>query len=111
MKTDETLLRQDLVHQIVRRVLSVTRPERIIVFGSAATSQMAVDSDIDLLVVVPSPPNPFQDTVRIGNALRGLGYPFDVIVMGSERFEETKHVFGGIAYPASRYGKTIYEAA
>jgi hypothetical protein len=49
--------------------------------------------------------------VRIGNALRGLGFPFDVIVMASERFEETKALIGGIAYPASRSGKIIYEAA
>jgi hypothetical protein len=37
--------------------------------------------------------------------------PIDVIVMASERFLETKDVIGGIAYPASKYGKTIYEAA
>ena len=44
-------------------------------------------------------------------ALRGLGYPFDIILMTRERFEETKDVVGGIAYPASRKGKVIYEAA
>ena len=42
---DETLL-----SEIVRRVLSVTRPERIILFGSAASGLMTKDSDIDLLV-------------------------------------------------------------
>ena len=31
-------------------------------------------------------------------------------VMATERFEETKHVIGGIAYPANKYGKVIYEA-
>ncbi len=44
-------------------------------------------------------------------ALSGLGYPFDIIVMATERFEESKDVVGGIAYPANKYGKVIYEAA
>jgi hypothetical protein len=40
-----------------------------------------------------------------------MGYPFDVIVMSVERFEESKGVIGGIAYPANKYGKVVYEAA
>jgi len=32
-------------------------------------------------------------------------------VMRSERFEETRNIIGGIAYPANKYGKVIYEAA
>jgi hypothetical protein len=35
----------------------------------------------------------------------------DLIVMRTERFEETKSVIGGVAYPANKYGKVIYEAA
>ncbi len=102
---------EGVVEEIVRRVLSVSRPERIIVFGSAATGTMTRDSDIDLLVVDPAPADRRMESVRIGNALRGLGYPFDVIVMASERFEETKGIIGGIAYPANKYGRVIYEAA
>ena len=100
-----------LVEEIVRRVLSVGQPERIILFGSAAKGSMTRDSDIDLLVVEPSPSDRRKESVRIGDALRGLGYPFDVIVMASDRFEETKGVIGGIAYPANKYGRVIYEAA
>jgi hypothetical protein len=31
--------------------------------------------------------------------------------MAVERFEESKNVVGGNAYPANKYGKVIYEAA
>jgi hypothetical protein len=31
--------------------------------------------------------------------------------MSSERFEETKNIVGGIAYPARKYGRVLYEAA
>ena len=100
-----------LMNEIVERVLSVTRPERIIVFGSAAADRMTKDSDIDLLIVEASPTNPLKRSVVIRRALSGLGFPLDVIVISSERFRETKDIIGGIAYPANKYGKVIYETA
>jgi predicted nucleotidyltransferase len=44
-----------LIEEIVRRVLSVAKPEKVILFGSAATGKMTRDSDIDLLVVERNP--------------------------------------------------------
>jgi predicted nucleotidyltransferase len=101
---------EGLIHEIVRRVLNVARPDRIILFGSASTGRMTSDSDIDLLVVEPAPANTRQESVRIRRSLGNLGFPFDVIVISKQRFEETKTIFGGIAYPAHKYGRVIYEA-
>lgn len=102
---------QALVDDIVKRVLDIACAQRIILFGSAATGQMTKDSDIDLLVLESDPGDTRQASISIRKALRGLGYPFDIIVMASERFEESKDVVGGIAYPANKYGKVIYEEA
>jgi predicted nucleotidyltransferase len=106
MTVDETLL-----DEVVRRVLTVARPNRIILFGSAATGQMTEDSDLDLLVVEPEPADTRDRSVRIRRALGDVRYPVDVIVMSSARFEETKNLIGGIAYPARKYGRVLYEAA
>ena len=106
MTVDETLL-----DEVVRRVLMVARPERIILFGSAATGEMTEDSDLDLLVVEPEPADTRDRSVRIRRALGDVRYPVDVIVMSSARFEETKNLIGGIAYPARQYGRVLYEAA
>jgi len=43
------------LQEIVRRILSVTEPDRIIIFGSAARGKMTHDSDIDILVVARDP--------------------------------------------------------
>ncbi len=102
---------ESLINEIVQRILSVTQPDRIIIFGSAATGEMTPDSDIDILVVETDPGDRRKESVRIHNALRGLGYPFDVIIISTKWFEESKNVIGGIAYPADKYGKVIYEAA
>ena len=102
---------EQLVGQIVQRILGVTRPDRIILFGSAASGRMTRDSDIDVLVVTSSMANVAQVRARIDECLAGLGFPFDVFMIGAERFEDSKDVFGGIAYPAHKYGRVIYEAA
>ena len=106
-----TRIDDPLIQEIVRRVLSVANPDKIILFGSAVTGEMTRDSDIDLLVVERDPDDRRRESVRIGDALRGLGFPFDVIVITSDWFEASKNVIGGIAYPANKYGKVIYDAA
>jgi predicted nucleotidyltransferase len=102
---------ESLIEEIVRRVLTAAVPDRIILFGSAATGEMTRDSDIDLLIVETNPRDRRKKSVKIDETFSGLAYPFDVIVISSEWFEASKNVIGGIAYPANKYGKVIYEAA
>ena len=106
MRIDESL-----VKEIVERILSAVVPAKIILFGSAAMGEMTSDSDIDLLIVEPNPTDRRKESVKIDATLSGLGYPFDIIVISNEWFEASKNVIGGIAYPANKYGKVIYEAA
>ncbi|MCX7015916.1 MAG: nucleotidyltransferase domain-containing protein [Candidatus Sumerlaeota bacterium] len=98
---------EDITHRIVKR----SQPARIILFGSAARGDMTSDSDVDLLVLMREVEDPRAEAVGIHENLVGVPVPVDVIVMSVERFEETRNVIGGIAYPASKYGRVIYEAA
>lgn len=102
---------QALIDEIVSRVTRVVAAEKIILFGSAATGQMTRDSDIDLLVLKESAVDRRADWLRVQDALLDLGYPFDIIIMTRERFEETKDLIGGIAHPANKHGVVVYEAA
>ena len=63
---------------------------------------MTADSDIDLLILEASPSNARDESVRTRDALRGLGYPFDVIVMAAGRFDATKNVVGGRRLPGQQ---------
>jgi len=67
MGLDETLL-----NQLVSRVLTVSRPDKIILYGSAVTGQMTKDSDIDLLIVEPAPANRHDESVAIADAIGGV---------------------------------------
>ena len=105
------MIDQNLLKTIVDRILSATQPERIILFGSAATCTMTRDSDLDLLVVGDGFTDNREENRRLRRALGDIGMPVDIFAMTPERFEETKSVIGGLAYPANKYGKVIYEAA
>ena len=102
---------EQTIRKIVRRILTVTKPDKIILFGSAATGQMTRDSDIDLLIVESSIPDRQAEYVRVRKALWGIGYPFDILFITTQWYEESRDVIGGIAYPATKYGRVIYEAA
>lgn len=99
-----------LIQRVVDRILAVTRPERIILFGSAATGHMGPDSDLDLLVIERGFMNVREESTRLREALIGVDIPVDIFPMELERFEETKNVIGGLAFPANKYGVVIYEA-
>jgi predicted nucleotidyltransferase len=103
LQVDETVL-----NEVTRRIRDAASPDRIILFGSAATGDMNRDSDLDLLVLMDSPRNTRQESVRIRSQLRGLGWPIDILVMDTARFDETKNIIGSVAYPANRYGRVLY---
>jgi uncharacterized protein len=104
-------LDQSLVREIVARIRSASSPRRILIFGSAARGHFTPDSDIDVLVLEEPGTDTRAARLQIRAALRGLGWPFDVIVMTTARFDEVKGVVGTIAYPAHRQGEVVYEAA
>ncbi len=98
-----------VLDDIVRRVVEVAAPERIILFGSAARGEMGPHSDVDLLVVVET-----DDTHRLtgdiyGN-LFGVGAPVDVIVVSPEHVERYRDTHALVIKPALREGRVIYGA-
>jgi len=102
---------EDVLQRIVGQIVQTAKPDTIILFGSAATGTMTADSDLDFLVVESQVSDTRRESVRIRAALSDVPLPIDIIVMSRQWFDETKDVVGGIAYPAHRYGKVLYEAA
>lgn len=100
-----------LIKKAVDLILNAAKPERIILFGSAASDTMTPDSDLDLLVIESGFASEREESIRLRSALRDLDMPIDIFAMTPERFDETREVIGGLAYPANKYGKVIYEAA
>jgi predicted nucleotidyltransferase len=85
-----------ILADIVRRIVDVARPDRIILFGSAARGEMGPDSDIDLLVVKSSVEHRRRLAQDIYMNLSGVGAGVDVIVVTPEDIEAQRQSVGSI---------------
>jgi predicted nucleotidyltransferase len=100
---------QALLDELVRRIVAVAHPQRIVLFGSAARGEMGPNSDLDLLVVTATSDR--LATARVvRRALRGLGVAKDIIVVTPEDVERHKDNRGLVLYPALREGRLLYAA-
>ena len=102
------LLQEDL-RIIVARIVEAVRPERIVLFGSAAGGTFGPDSDLDLLVIKRGNYSHIQVTQELYRALRHIGYAKDIIVVTPEEAERYKDSSCLVLYPALREGKVIYD--
>ena len=98
-----------MLDEIVGRIVKVAKPQRIIMFGSAARGEMGPDSDLDILVVAACDHR--RNTARkIRRQLFGIGIPIDIIVAKPEDIERYRDSIGLIYRPALRDGKVLYAA-
>jgi predicted nucleotidyltransferase len=109
MKAKKKIFSDEILQEIVRRIVAAVQPERIILFGSAARGEMDTDSDLDLLVIKDCGHRRRMAT-KIERSLIGIGVPTDVIVATPDDIERYKDTIGLIYRPALREGKTIYAA-
>jgi predicted nucleotidyltransferase len=100
----------ETLDEIIRRVVEVADPDRIILFGSAARGEMGPDSDIDLLVVKSGVPHRRNLEGDIYMNLFGLRIGVDVIVVTPEDVEYLKDRVGSVIGPALREGREVYAA-
>jgi predicted nucleotidyltransferase len=84
-------------------------PVQIILFGSWARGTAQPDSDLDLLVVLPTVGDKRRQTVSILRALSGLPISKDVVVSSPEESTRRGGVIGNVLRPALREGVIVYE--
>jgi predicted nucleotidyltransferase len=99
---------QKILNEIIRRIVGVAKPEKIIMFGSAARGQMGRNSDVDLLVVKGGHYDKGRLTEKIYMNLHGSGEAVDVIVVTPQEVERYRDTRCLVIAPALREGRVIY---
>ena len=95
--------------EVVRRLVSAYRPERIYLFGSVARGDAGPDSDYDIMVVVPDDAWLERQDCRTGyQALSGLGIAKDIVVWTRSEFEKRLHLKASLPSTVRREGKLLY---
>ena len=101
----------DLLDEMVRRIVQIARPRKIILFGSAARGEMRPDSDLDLLVIMPDGSHRRHTAQRLCRGLAGLGVAKDVVVATEADVRDYDHNPSLVLCSAVREGKELYHAA
>jgi predicted nucleotidyltransferase len=97
-----------ILNELVRRIVEVVQPQRIILFGSAVRGDMRPDSDIDILVVVPDGTHRRHTAQTIYQNLIGLPAAADVVIATESDLHQYGDNFSLVYYPALREGRAIY---
>ena len=98
-----------LTSELVQRILTAAKPDRIILFGSAASGTMTRDSDIDLLVVLPQVTDKRQAAIEIRRVLADVPVSKDIVITTPGEIARRGHLVGTILRPALQEGKVLYE--
>ena len=107
---DRKMAPDDVLAEIVRRIVRVAAPERIVLFGSAARGEAGPASDLDLLVIKPGRYHRGRLTEEIYLSLIGVGQAVDVVVVTPEDVDRYRDAPGLVIAPALREGRVVYAA-
>ncbi|MBU0700663.1 nucleotidyltransferase domain-containing protein [bacterium] len=97
-----------IIAEIVRRIIDSVRPIKIILFGSFARGNQTEESDIDILVIEDEIRYRRKEMVKIRRALRDMRIPVDIIVASKRQIEEYGLIYGTVLFHAMQEGKTLY---
>lgn len=98
-----------ILADVIKRIVEVADPEKIVLFGSAARGTMGPDSDLDLLVIKGGKFNRNRLTTAIYRNLSGA-IGVDAMVVTPEEVERYRDAECLVICPALREGKIVYEA-
>ena len=99
----------DLIGDIVRRIVETAQPDKIILFGSRARGDARPNSDFDILVIKESSEPGYRRDAPLYVALAGLNAPVDVLVYTPEEVTDWSAVPQAFITTAVREGKVVYE--
>ena len=102
----------DITHEkigeITQRILNVSQPEKIIMFGSYARGTSTPNSDVDLLVILPFEGRPFHKSLEILNHL-DVRFPCDLIARPPDDVARRYNQGDPLIREALDHGKVLYE--
>jgi uncharacterized protein len=105
----QLIVDNNLLDEIIRRLVKALDPDRIILFGSRARGDARPDSDIDLLIIKDTPEPGYRRAIPAYRALSGMRVPKDIIWRTPAEVEDWSSVPTYVTTRALKEGKILYE--
>jgi predicted nucleotidyltransferase len=100
-----------IIEQATPLLVEAAHPAKIILFGSYARGDFTEDSDLDLLMIVPSVEDHIEEMARLRLVLRELPIAMDLVVCTRADVENRGHLRGTMLYHALQEGRVLHDAA
>ena len=101
---------QEVLDELVRRIVAEVGPRRIVLFGSAARGEAQPGSDIDLLIVMPDGVHRRQTAQHLYGRLGSDRPPVDLVVATESDLLDHGDAPGYVYRTALREGRELYAA-
>jgi predicted nucleotidyltransferase len=103
------MIPSDLLDKAVERLKVEFQPDAIYLFGSHAWGTPTEDSDVDLMVIVPSSDErPIRRMQRAQRCLGRLAMPADVLVRTRGEVNRYKHLRASLFHQVLNQGRKLY---
>ena len=98
-----------ILQEMTRRLVAEFQPTQIFLFGSHAWGQPTEDSDVDLLVIVPSSEkSPRERRLQARRCLRDLSTPKDILVETQAEVERANCIYTTLESEILERGVRLY---
>jgi len=97
------------IQQVTEEIARRFHPDRIILFGSYAYGTPTEDSDVDLLVVMPSEGRDIKKAIEIRQAI-GVNFAMDLLVYDPDYLRQRIEWEDWFLREITQKGKVLYEA-
>jgi len=96
------------INHITSQIIEKYKPEKIILFGSAARGERNLDSDADFLIIKKETPLYGADRIRELSRLIDRNIPIDLLIYRPEEFEKRLQMGDPFLKSVLREGKILY---
>lgn len=96
------------VENVTKQIIEKYKPEKIILFGSAAKNEFSSDSDADFLIIKMDTPLYGADRIRELSKVIERNIPVDFLVYRPEEFEKRLKMGDPFLKTILKEGKVLY---
>ncbi|HYY16675.1 MAG TPA: nucleotidyltransferase domain-containing protein [Gammaproteobacteria bacterium] len=100
---------QEVLAEIVRRIVAALHPDKIILFGSYVYGTPSGDSDVDLLIILETKARPVDRYVAVSRLIRPRPFPLDILVKTPDEIAQALQKGDSFIHEIVTRGRVLYE--
>jgi uncharacterized protein len=106
------LVTSQKVQFVIEKIIEISKPRKIILFGSYVQNAVTNESDLDVLVVTGDEiENPRKESIRIRRELKEIDMSLDILVISESMLEVLKDTPEMIYRDIIKKGEIVYESS